>query len=116
MGPGLALEGLGTKRTPYGCRACPARAASPCLQIISSRCARRGRHVERDLVLPGYHRQAVGSYLVGHVAVGGDPVGADDDGLHLTAADELSGRRVGEKSRVDPGAGKLPGRQARALH
>ena len=30
-------------------------------------------------MLPGQDRHGIGPDLVGHVAVGGDPVGADDD-------------------------------------
>src|SRR5712691_1891249 len=41
--------------------------------------ARRRGDVERHAVLSGQHRELVSTDLVGHVAVGGDPVRADDD-------------------------------------
>src|SRR3990170_3814869 len=49
------------------------------------RAGRRG-DVERDAVLAGKHRQRVGADLVRDVAVGGDAVGADDDGYGQAAA------------------------------
>ena len=51
--------------------------------------AGRGGDVERDAVGPGEQGHAVGPDLVGGVAVGGDPVGPDDDEVDLVLAGEL---------------------------
>jgi hypothetical protein len=49
------------------------------------------RDVERDLVFLGEDRHGVGADLVGHVSVGRDAVGSDDDQIDLAPAHELPG-------------------------
>ena len=57
----------------------------------------------------GQHGQRVGADLVGHVAVGGDPVGADDHAVDQPARHQRPGARVGD----DPVAGCPAGRAPR---
>ena len=75
---------------------------------------RRG-DVERNAVLPGQHRHAVGADLVRHVAVGGDAVGADDDQVDLAEPHHRAGHVVGDDRRVDAVLDQLPRGQPRAL-
>ncbi len=73
------------------------------------------RHIERDIVRGGGQGQRVGADLVGHVAVGGDPVGAGHDGLHAALAHDLSGHGVADQGHVHPPLLQFPHGQASAL-
>src|SRR5581483_11364699 len=55
-----------------------------------------GGHVEGDAMVVSQHGERVGADLVGHVAVGGHPVGADDDAVDLTRRHEATGGHVGD--------------------
>ncbi len=59
--------------------------------------ARRCGDVERDVVRPGEQGDAIGADLVCGVAVGGDPVGADDDELDLALLHDLGGHVVADQ-------------------
>ena len=49
----------------------------------------------------GQHRHHVGADLVGDVAVGRDPVGADDHQIDATAGEQLAGGAVGQQGHRD---------------
>ena len=72
----------------------------------------RRRDVERDAVLLGQHRHAVGADLVGDVAVGGDAIGADDDEVDRALAHQRAGHVVGDDRRVDAVLAPAPTRSA----
>ena len=76
--------------------------------------ARRG-DVERDAVVRRSDGEPVGADLVRGVAVGRDPVGADDDAVDPPAAHQMRGRRVGDHRVRDAERLELPRRQPRAL-
>ena len=81
--------------------------------------AGRGADVERDPVPGGEHGQRVvregRADLVGGVAVGRDPVRADQHDVHLAERHQVPGGHIGEQRVRDAGLGQLPGRQPRAL-
>ena len=58
---------------------------------------------ERDVVMPRLHRERVRADLVGRVAVRGDPVGAREHGVDLTARHQRRGGRVDDDGVRDPG-------------
>ena len=60
---------------------------------------------------PGQQGDAVGADLVGRVAVGGDPVGADDDQLDLALLHHLGGHVVADQGDGDAPPLQLPGGQ-----
>ena len=62
----------------------------------------RPRDDERDPRGPSGQRQAVGADFVRDVAVGGDPVTADDHGVELAAGDQPSGGGVDRQLVRDP--------------
>ena len=76
---------------------------------------RRRGDVERDAVLLREHGERVRPDLVRHVAVGRDPVGADDDRLDLAAGEEVAAHPVGDQLDRDPVARELPRGQPRSL-
>ena len=53
--------------------------------------------------------------LVGRVAVGGDPVGADEDDVDLAAGHQVAGRDVRDERVRHAGLGELPGGEPGAL-
>ena len=61
------------------------------------------------------HGQRVGPDLVGGVAVGGDPVGPDEDDVHLAVRHQVTGGDVRDQRVRHAGLGQLPGGQPRAL-
>ena len=71
--------------------------------------ARRRRDVERDPVRLGEQGHAVGADLVGGVAVGGDPIGADDDRLDLAFLHDLGGHVVADQGDRDAAVLQFPG-------
>ena len=75
---------------------------------------RRG-HVERNAVFFGQDGHRVGADLVGHVAVGGNAVSADDDGSDLALLHHRSRHVVGDDGRGNAVFHQFPGGQARAL-
>ena len=75
---------------------------------------RRGDE-ERDAVRLRQDRDGVGADLVRGVAVHGDPVGADDDGVEGPFLEEVPGHAVGDERDVDPLLLKLPRGEPRAL-
>ena len=78
------------------------------------RADRRGDE-ERDAVARGEHGQRVRPDLVRGVAVGGDPVGADDDDVDLAARHQVAGGDIGDQRVRHLRLRQLPGRQPRAL-
>ncbi len=64
--------------------------------------ARRG-DIERHVVRPRREGQAVRADLVGHIAVGRDAVGADDDAGHVAPAQPARGHAVGDHGARDAG-------------
>ncbi len=76
--------------------------------------ARRG-DVERDAVVRGGDRHAVGADLVRRVAVARDAVGADDDGGDRLALHRDRGRRIDDERARHAGFAQLEHRQPRAL-
>ncbi len=77
--------------------------------------ADRCHEVERDAVPSRQHGQRVGPDLVGRVAVGGDPVGPDEDDVHLAVRHQVTGGHVRDQRVRNAGLGQLPGGQPRAL-
>ena len=75
---------------------------------------RRG-DVEGYLVHGGQLRHAVGADFVGHVAVGGDPIGAGHHRLHSPLPHHYRGHRIADQGDLDPALLKLPGSQPGAL-
>lgn len=71
--------------------------------------------VKGNAVLFGDDGQLVGADLVGHVAVGGRAVGANQDDVHLAGAHEVAGGVVGDDIIGDAALLKLPGRETRPL-
>src|SRR5439155_3188748 len=63
--------------------------------------ARRGGNVERNVVGIGKDGDAVRADLVRGVAIGGNAVGPDDDGLHLSLFHDLGGHAVTDERGVD---------------
>ena len=57
--------------------------------------AHRGGHVKGQVVRPGREGHLIGADLVGHIAVGSYPVGADNDLLHYSAAEQGARGGVG---------------------
>jgi hypothetical protein len=57
----------------------------------------------------GQHGQRIRPDLVGHVAVGRHPVGADDDEVDVVGGHERPGHDVGHQRGVDPEPVELPG-------
>jgi hypothetical protein len=74
-----------------------------------------GGNVEGDAVLFGEDGDAVGADLVGDVAVGGDAVSSDDDGLDAAPTHERRGHVVAEDSGGDVVLHELPCGEAGAL-
>ena len=74
-----------------------------------------GGDVEGDGVLAGEDGEAVGADLVGGVAVGGDAVCADDDGVDAALLHEVGGHVVAEDGGGDGVLHELPGGEAGAL-
>jgi hypothetical protein len=74
-----------------------------------------GGDVEGDAVFPGEDGDVIGADLVGDVSVGGDAVGADDDGLDLALAHEAGGHVVAEHGGGDAVVHQLPRSETRAL-
>ena len=75
---------------------------------------RRG-HVERNAVFAREDGHGVGADLVGGVAVGGDPIGADDHQIDPALPHEGSGHVVRDDRRLNAVPDELPRGQARAL-
>ena len=75
----------------------------------------RRTHVERDAVVGGQDRQRVRPDLVGRVAVRGDPVRPDEDGVDRSAGEHRPGRRVGREGVGHAGLLELPGGETGAL-
>ena len=71
--------------------------------------------IKGNAVFAGEHGDAVGSDLVGDVAVGGDAIGADNDGMYFALAHEAGGHVVAEDGGGDPIGHQFPGGEARAL-
>jgi len=69
----------------------------------------RSRDVERHAVGPGEDGDAVGADLVGHVAVGGDPVGPGDDQIDPARLHQRADHAVAQQGDVETGPLKLPG-------
>ena len=63
----------------------------------------------------GEHGQRVRADLVGGIAVGRDPVRADQHDVHLAERHQVPGGHIGEQRVRDAGLCQLPGRQPRAL-
>src|SRR3982074_2876241 len=74
-----------------------------------------GGDVEGDVVFFCEDGDAVGADLVGDVAVGGDAVCADDDGLDAALQHERGGHVVAEDGGGDVVLHQLPRGEARAL-
>ena len=77
--------------------------------------AGRSADVERHPVPCRQDRQRVRADLVGGVAVGRHPIGADQDDVHLATRHQVPGGHIGEQRVRDAGLGQLPGRQAGSL-
>src|SRR6185437_17147155 len=75
----------------------------------------RGGDVERDAVLAGEDSDVVGADFVGHVAIGRDAVGSDDDGLNFSFAHETGGHVVADDGGGNVVGHQFPGGEARAL-
>ena len=73
---------------------------------------RRPRGHERDPRRAGRQREPVRADLVGHVAVGGDPVEAGDHRGDLAARDQPGGGGVDEQLVVEPEPARTPTRSA----
>ena len=71
--------------------------------------------VEGDAVVARERREGVGADFIRHVAVGGDAVGSDDDGVDGAAPHERPRRRIRDEARLYPFAPQLPRGEARAL-
>ncbi|MCY1463384.1 hypothetical protein D9M71_812730 [compost metagenome] len=63
----------------------------------------------------GADRQLIGADLVGHVAIGGDAVGADHHPGDAFALHQVRQGRVGAQRDRNAFVGQLPGGQARTL-
>ncbi len=74
-----------------------------------------GGDVKRDPVGARQDGQGVGPDLVGRVAVGGDPVGADDDQIDLSLLHEKSRHVVRDQRAGDLFLHHFPGGQSRPL-
>ena len=72
-------------------------------------------YVERDAVFFGEDGYAVGADLVRDVAVGGDTVGSDDDGLNTALAHERGGHVVAEDCGRDVVLHEFPSGEAGSL-
>ena len=70
---------------------------------------------EADPVVAGAHREGVGTDLVRDVAIGGDPVRADDDPAHPAPTHRPGRRAVGDHAHRDPLLDQLVGGEPRAL-
>ncbi len=66
-------------------------------------------------MLPGEHRHAVGADLVGDVAVGGNPIGADHHEIDLPELHHRRGHVVGDHGGVDAVPDQLPRGEPRTL-
>ena len=75
----------------------------------------RAGDVERDVVAARQHCHHVGADLVGHVAVGRHPVGADDDCVDLAVRHQVAGHVVGDQGDGDAFLHHLPGGETRPL-
>ena len=75
----------------------------------------RRRDVERYAVRARGQRDAVGADLVRHVAVGGDPVGADDHAGHVAPPKPARRHAVGDHGDRAPRPREFPRREAAAL-
>ena len=75
---------------------------------------RRG-DVERHVVRVRHHRYRVRADLVGDVPIRSDPIGADDDEVHVALAHERTGHALGDHGRRHLIAQELPRREPRAL-
>ena len=77
---------------------------------------RRGRSdVEGHLMSIGEHRKGVRADLVGHVAVGRDPVGTHDHDVDIAAREQRAGHRVGDDRVGNPEPTELPRGEPRTL-
>src|SRR4051794_4657361 len=75
----------------------------------------RRRDIERDIVFFGQNSQAVGTDFVCDVAIGGDPVGSDNNASNAAASQEVPGHIVGDQSCFDAITLQLPRREPGAL-
>ena len=77
----------------------------------------RGRrhHVERDPCASRRQGDTIGADLVGHVAVRGNAVRADEDGLDSAQMHGIGGHIVCDQGERDAGAPQFPGGQSRTL-
>ena len=76
----------------------------------------RGRsNVEGHLMSIGEHCKGVRADLVGHVAVGRDPVGTHDHDVDIAAREQRAGHRVGDDGVGNPEPIELPRGEPRAL-
>ena len=73
------------------------------------------RHIERDGVLFGQHGDRIGADLVGHVAIGGNAVGAHDHGANLALAHHCARHIVRDHGGGDAIFVQLPCGETRAL-
>ena len=71
--------------------------------------------VEGHLEVIGQHGEAEGADLVHHIAVGGHPVGTDDDQVDAPGGHQAGGGAVADQGEVDAGASQFPSGQAGAL-
>ena len=78
-------------------------------------CGSHGRRLDQVGAGVRGEGEGVGADLVGDVAVGGDAVGADDDGVHEAAGDDTGGGAIDDDLVRDAFRGQLPRGQARAL-
>jgi hypothetical protein len=76
----------------------------------------RSCHVERDAVMAGEDGEGIRADLVGHVPVGGDPVGAHHHAVHVAPGHHRAGCAVDEDGSSYAQAAQLPGGKAAPLH
>lgn len=71
--------------------------------------------VERYAVALSQRRQLVGANLVRNIAVGGNTIGADHDGVDLAAAHQVARHVVGNQGDGNPFLNQFPRRQSGSL-
>ena len=113
IAPGGATRTPANSRTSVGVRS-SIGIAGP-FSVSRSTELDRGADVERHAVAGSQRGQRVRPDLVRRVAVRGDPIRSDQDGVDRTRGEERAGRRVGDERVRHPCLLELPGGQPGAL-
>ena len=64
-------------------------------------CAGGGSYIEGNIIFSGKHCQSIGANFIGNIAIGGDPIGADDNAVDLRLIHKIASHGIGDQGNRD---------------